>query len=140
MRTRVTVRSTLRTKVMALDGTSKALTFRGAGYIYKLASFKNSNSYFVAHFQFSQFLFSQSKLMQTATSLNTRFCKVPSFRFVYTISFLLTKGNLNSRIAVGIFGFYLSDAIRRHFQHGYRHGNTLLGKHASHAHFASNQT
>ena len=56
------------------------------------------------------------------------------------VGFFLTKGNLNSRIAVGIFGFYLCNAIRREFQHGYRHGYTLLGKHAGHAHLASNQT
>ncbi len=134
------MRSTLRTKVVALDRTGKTFTFRGTGYIYQLACFKNSNGYFVTNFQLGQFFFRQSKLMQTATCFNTRFRKMPSISLIDMACFFLTKGNLNGSIAVGIFGFHLSDAIRRHLQHSYRHRHALLGKYAGHPHFAPNQT
>ena len=132
--------STLSTEVMTFDRTGETFTFRGTGYINQLTDFKHRNGDFVTGFQFSQFFFSQSKLDQTATGFNTCFCKVPSFGFVDTVSFFLTKGNLNGGIAVSIFGFYLCNAVGRHIQNGYRNRNTLFVEHAGHTNFASNQT
>ena len=134
------MRGTLRIKIMSFDRTGKTFTFRGPGNVDQLTGFKQGYSYFATCLQFSSFFSRNSKFNQTATSFNTCFCKMSSFSLVNAICFFLTEGNLNGRITVSIFGFELSDAVRSHFQHGYRNRSTLFVKHASHAYLAPNQT
>ena len=78
--------------------------------------------------------------MQTTASLNTCFRKMTGLRFVYMACFFLTKGNLYGGVAVSFFGFYLCNAVSRHFQHGYRDRFALLCEDTCHTNFASNQT
>src|SRR5690606_31421467 len=137
VRTRVAVRSTLRAKVVALDGAGKAFTDRRASDVNLLSRFEYA---FHGHNRtgrkFGGFGGVETEFFEDATGFGAGLCVMPSLRLGHAGCATGAVGYLHSRVAIDFWRLDLGNAVVRHVQYGHRDGLAFLGENTGHADLA----
>src|SRR5690606_10890060 len=139
VRTRVAMGPILRAEIPTLDSTLVALALGGASDIHFLTRLKRADRQLSTNHR-SICICIETKLPQTAPGLDTRFREMHSFSLGNFGCLAGTGSDLNSTIAVAIFGFDVSNAIGLNLNHRHRNGNTVVIENAGHASLAADQS
>ena len=86
------------------------------------------------------FFFREAELDERFARLDVRLRVVTRGRLRQQLRTLLAERNLNGAISVLVDGLHLSDAVRQHFDDGYRNRLARIRKDASHAGLAANKS
>tara|TARA_R100000541_G_scaffold2469_1_gene8882 strand:- start:601 stop:1263 length:663 start_codon:yes stop_codon:yes gene_type:complete len=133
----VTVSIVLTTEIPALDGTGKAFTLGLTGDIHHLSSLENLGLDLVADLEL---LAIKAEFPDTTTGSYIRLGEVTSLSLGNAGRATLADSNLHSAIAIALFIFELSDAIRLDLNDRNRNRDTIFGENAGHAAFTTDYT
>src|SRR4029079_19126538 len=126
--------------VVTLHGAGEALADRGPRDVNNSAHFKQPGLDFAAHGEVGTLFFRESEFDQGLARLDIRVRVVTRSSHRQKLRTLLAERHLNGAIAVLVDGLHLSDAVRQHFDDGYRNRLARIRKDASHAGLAANKS
>ncbi|GBH14751.1 permease component [Pseudomonas syringae pv. actinidiae] len=133
----VTVGIVLTTEIPALDRTLEAFTLGLTGYINQLTSSEDFSVDLIASLVLAFF---KTEFHDGTTGGYVRFSEVASLSGCNTRSTTLADSDLHCTIAIGFFGFKLSDAIRLDLNDRDRNGDTFFGENTGHTAFTTDYT
>ena len=127
-------------EVVTLHRAGEALADRGARDIDNGARFEDAGLELATDGEVSAFFFGEAEFHQRLARLDIRFRVVTRGSLRQKLRTLLAEGHLNGAIAVLVDGLHLSDAVRQHFDDGYRNRLARIGEDASHAGLAADKS
>ena len=134
------VRGMVAGEVVTLHRAGEALADRGARDVDDGAHFEQARLDFAAHGEVGALFFLEAEFDHRLARLDIRFRVVTRGGLRQKLRTLLAERNLNGAISVLVDGFHLSDAVRQHFDDGYRNRLARIRKDASHAGLAANKS
>ena len=126
-------------EVMTLDCAGKTLTDCCTRNVNFLTFGEHIDGKSLTDFHFADLVFFNMEFFEHGACFDTSFFKLAFKRLAHTRRLLGAEGDLHCIVAVSLNRFYLCNAVVRHFEHGYRNGNTIFGKDARHADLATDE-